>query len=360
MSDDSNSLGLVSCWLWTPEYLHADVLQIRGGRMADKIRAELPHRIRINYEAGSQRHRSAQHIVNYIAQILPVPIPMDLGGEALIHGEIADIEAVESRPSDNPVRITVSYVEGYQNGYRNSTHTECELRDLPDDIQALIRQLHRDTNNDLKQIFWNTYGKGEMDPQKWKATKMEVFISYRESGLDAAQKLFDELGAYQNSSILLPRIDKIDLQAGNWMGQLMDMIASCRVFIPVLTNDYLEGPISKPELDQALRQTYKDDSRRIVPVLMEGTTDDYENHFLGGLQMILAQDGLTKELVEKVIKPIFPIWTRSRPPQMALNDCYRPGKAMAVFQYEATKKSQRTIWSTARLWPRRKARPRRS
>lgn len=63
--------------------------------------------------------------------------------------------------------------------------------------------------------------------RKWRAEKREVFVSYRVSGLDAANKVRDGLGGYLDESIFLPRIDYVDLLAGDWMKQLMDMIDSC-------------------------------------------------------------------------------------------------------------------------------------
>ena len=105
---------------------------------------------------------------------------------------------------------------------------------------------------------------------------------------------------YENKSFFLPHIDYLDMQSGNWLEQLMQMITNCNVFVPILSNDYLEGPISKPELDLALRNYYADNKTSIVPILIEGTPDKYKKHFIGGIHMVQAQEGLDEEKIKEI------------------------------------------------------------
>jgi hypothetical protein len=152
----------------------------------------------------------------------------------------------------------------------------------------------------IKEWFWEQYGQGEINPEKWKAEKMEVFISHRTSATKIAELVFHALGSYESNAVFLPRIDSIDLQAGNWLDQLMMMIDRSPVFIPILTKDYLEGPFSKPELDQALRQHLNQQNKRIVPILVEGSTNDYQNHFIGGFEMVIAIEGISEKVIKKI------------------------------------------------------------
>ena len=80
----------------------------------------------------------------------------------------------------------------------------------------------------------------------------------------------------------------------------MSMINRCEVFIPILTKDYLEGPVSVPELDLAMRQAFESSSKRIIPLLIEGKASDYKTHFLGGYQIVNASSGIDSDLVKKV------------------------------------------------------------
>ena len=71
----------------------------------------------------------------------------------------------------------------------------------------------------------------------------------------------------------------------------MRLITQCPVFIPILSRDYLYGPVAVEELNTALRQTYVGGSaKRIVPVLVEGDPHDYDHHFIGNRNMVQAQD----------------------------------------------------------------------
>ena len=92
------------------------------------------------------------------------------------------------------------------------------------------------------------------------------------------------------------------MQAGNWLDQLMEMIRQCDVFIPILTAEYLNGPIARPELDLALREHYSDKSKRIIPLLVEGDLEDFKGHFLGGFNIVVAQDGIDSALIDQIAR----------------------------------------------------------
>lgn len=293
-------IELVTRWIWKPERLIVRIVEIRGGKMPYKIRSKMQQSSPPDFDSSTKYYKMANSIVQYIAQKLPQPEPIEIGGEGEIKGEITGIQLFDSRTSDDKKSNYISYYVEYQNGLKTEGAKTFGIDEFPKPIADLIIQLHLEVNKHLKEYFWSNFGEGEINPTKWKAEKVEVFISYRSAAYDTAQIVFNALGEYQNSSIFLPRIDAIDLQAGNWMEQLMMMIDKCKVFIPILTHDYLEGPISRPELDQALRQAFSNQDKRIVPILIKGHPKDYENHFIGGFHMVLARDGITHELVEKI------------------------------------------------------------
>ena len=103
-------------------------------------------------------------------------------------------------------------------------------------------------------------------------------------------QLFHGLGEYEHQTVFLPRIDKVDMQAGNWLLQLEALISKAPNFVPCLTPDYREGPIARQEIDLALRRTFHASlERRLVPVLIAGTIQEYEGTFLGGYQIYDAR-----------------------------------------------------------------------
>lgn len=270
--------------------------------MPSRVREELSHSHPPDLVPESNLHRMAQLIVNYVGLHLPDPEPLDMGGNSPILGKVTGLQLFDSRTSEDPDSNYVSYFVEYSNGHRTEASATFRLSEFPGTIGDLIWQVHRDSNIAVKEWFWSQYGHGELIPQEWQSTKLEVFISHRPSGASVAGNLFHQLGSYQDCSVFLPRMDLVDLQAGNWLDQLMDMIRRCPVFVPILTDDYLQGPISRPELDQALRRTLHQKDKRIVPVLVEGRPEDYEDHFVGGYQMVLAQSGLSSDLLESIAR----------------------------------------------------------
>jgi len=294
---------VITRWSWKPihQKFVMRIVDIRGGSIPENVRQKLIQSSPPDLDAESDFFQLAKRIAEYLAPNISVPPPIDLGGATQITGVITQIEYFESRTSENPNQNSINCYVEYSNGIKTEAGKTFLLGELPEFIQALILEIHRDVNAKVRKWFWEQYGQGEINPEKWKAEKLEVFISYRStSGSVIADQLFDALGSFENSSTFLPRIDKVDLQAGNWLDQLMKMIDRSRVFIPILTTDYLDGPISRPELDQALRQALAKPGKRIVPILIEGSPKDYENHFIGGFQIIVAKEGITEDMVKKI------------------------------------------------------------
>lgn len=293
-------LDLITKWTWHPNVLVLRILEIRGGILDDRIRSQLQHGSPPDLHAGSQTYEIANNVAQILSQLLPVPQPQDIGSDQAFEGVITGIQMVEARPSE-PLAAGTVYISAsvtYTNGVQTEMNHTWHLQELPKFLQDMVRQVHKETNRHVKVWFAETYGNGRIDPKKWKAEKVEIFISYRGTAETAAERLFDLLGEYQDRSLFLPRMAFVDMQSGNWLDQLMDMINRCQVFIPILSKDYLTGPICRPELDLALRKHFSERSKRIVPVLIEGEPVDYQNHFLGGFHMVRALDRLDNHIDE--------------------------------------------------------------
>ena len=293
-------LAIVTRWTWRPDSFYCRILDIRGGEMPPEVRHELQGSGPPDFGAGSRFHRMAKPVVEYVGMALPAPQPIDLGGTVEIAGHITGIQLFGSRSSDAPDENHVSFEIEYENGHRTEGRRTFKLAEFPEPIARLIEQLHRETNSYATEWFWSNHGKGERSPEKWKAEKIRVFISYRAKDRRVAKQLFDGLGQYQDSSIFLPKPDFVDMQAGNWMDQLMKTIDECAVFIPILSREYLRGPSSRTELDQAMRQSLSGSEKRIIPLLIEGSPEEYQSHFIGGYHMLLAREGITPERVEEI------------------------------------------------------------
>jgi hypothetical protein len=293
-------LDIITRWAWRPQGLFSSIVEIEGGAIPELIRQHLKHSRLPVIGPDSELYQSGKRVAEYLAQIFPTPPPLELGGTSPIIGEITGIQSFSSRTSKDPNQNHINCYVEYSNGLKLDMGQTFRLEELPEFVQVLIKNIHQETNVKIREWFWLQYGQGEMNPQKWKAEKLEVFISYRSTKTSFALDLFHALGSFENSSAFLPRIDRMDLQAGNWLDQLMLLIHRCPVFIPILTMDYLTGPFSRPELDQALRQVFSQPGKRIVPILIEGSPKDYENHFIGGFQMVVALDGLSSDLVKKI------------------------------------------------------------
>ena len=295
-------LELVTRWIWRPGNLVCRILEIRGGAMDDRVRSQLQHSSPPNLRVASKQWSLAKKIVDFLGSQLPTPEPLDVGSPGEYEGVVTGIQLVDARPSDKDGQIYMSYYVSYANGVKSEGSDQWQVDTLPPIIRTMVRDLHREVNLHVNEWFAESYGGGQIDLDKWKAEKTEVFISYRESGSDKADLIFYALGEYQDRTIFVPRIDHIDMQAGNWLDQLIAMIKRCEVFMPVFSKDYLEGPIARPELDQALRLHYSDDSRLIVPVLIQGARSDYKGHFLGGFHIVDALGEIDDDKIDEIAR----------------------------------------------------------
>ena len=295
---DSSSLILKTYWRWTPESM-----EVR----AYEVIADIPSFAKQNLQRlafdeltpKSVTWKAGQALCNQLAAELPAPKSFRIGDQE-VRGNITNVIAMHSKLTEDGPFVVIAYQVSWTDGTTSEESHKIRSADFSAFVRDEVEQLHGRTNPLVYERVWEKYGEGKVDTKRWKQEKTGVFISYRSTAREAADQIFHGLGEYEDSSVFLPRIDHIDLQAGLWMDQLMEMINQCEVFIPILSNDYLEGPIAKPELDQALREHFHDTDKRIIPVLVEGKPPDYRDHFLGGFDMVQAQDGITSETIQQV------------------------------------------------------------
>ncbi len=112
------------------------------------------------------------------------------------------------------------------------------------------------------------------------------------------------LADYAYSSFFEPFVDVIDLKPGFWLRQLVKKLASSHCFIPILTSDYFDGPVSQKEYRQALdRRSNTDNKIAIIPALREGDFAVHRNSPLGELQMVDFRDNDSYDMkVEELAK----------------------------------------------------------
>ena len=243
-------------------------------------------------EQGSPTWQLAEQLAHLVVELLPTVKPEDFG---VTEEAIWQISSIDHLRSDDAESLVLVYKVAFSNDVEVNRSQPWTIEGLPKIAREMAQQIRRDVQAHIESWFAERYGSGELDHEKWVAKKTEVFISYRGPITQFAMALFRALGEYENRSVFIPRIDQIDLSAGDWLEQLMRWIRRCSVFIPILSQDYLEGPVAVEELHTALRQTYvAGSSKRIVPVLVEGDPRDYDHHFIGNKQMVLAQDDFSK------------------------------------------------------------------
>ena len=298
--NEDDSLELKTSWEWKPERFTVHVSSVDSGPdIPGDVHAELRRLAGGEVGADSPLWKAANQLIHQLAEGLSAPAPFKFAGEE-ITSEITRLNRAVSSVAEDGAFVVIMCEVVRSNGMSTEMNYKLRPPDFTELQRAQIEQLHRDVNRWARQNFDENYGGGEINPDRWKQEKTEVFISYRSTATGAAEHVFDGLGEYEDRTVFLPRLDRVDMQAGNWMDQLMEMIARCPVFVPVLSRDYLSGPIAKPELDQALRDHYHNTDKRVIPVLVEGTPDDYLDHFIGGLDMVQAQGGITQEVISEI------------------------------------------------------------
>ena len=82
--------------------------------------------------------------------------------------------------------------------------------------------------------------------------KVTVFISYRRSHLETAQRLHGILQSLGGGTIFDPYLDLHDMQSGKWKPQLLEHIESSTLFMPLVSSDYGEdGSVGQEEYAKA-------------------------------------------------------------------------------------------------------------
>jgi len=123
------------------------------------------------------------------------------------------------------------------------------------------------------------HGKTQEQVEQIVGPKRKVFVSYRARRRQFATKIYTSLKSYANAAFLDPFIDHIDLGPGRWIDRLekrLTDLADGDGFLPVLTLDYFDGPVSSWEYDKAITGT-KERGVRIIPILNEGDIEDYKD-----------------------------------------------------------------------------------
>jgi hypothetical protein len=225
--------------------------------------------------------------------------PIDVGAEVPITGDFDGPPDCSHSMHGTALHVRRCFL--YSTGYRVRVGLDVQEKDIPSPYQLIKLEIDRLCKQRLTEIMFEKLlpANVKADPSRWNV-KNEVFISYRGSRDKEATGLFHMLGNYGERAVFLPRMDRMDMQAGNWLDQLIEMIDRCDVFIPLLTKDYLTGPISRPELDQALRTYYHKRTKRVVPLLIEGNFNDYQSHFLGGFHIVDARAEIDESKLEEI------------------------------------------------------------
>lgn len=297
MNTKIEPLSIKTFWGWNLNHFGIAVVEVTGGGIPKSIREQLRDEITESVRAqnDSKLWKQARYLIEQLVASLPKPKAIDIGD---ISGEITEIPQASCEVNRD---IHIQYVVVYTNGRESREKAVFHANELSKFQLEQANFLHMEANKMARERFNEIFGNDEIDLKKWMQTKIEVFISYRSYARETANQLFEALGEYENRSVFLPRIDHVDLQAGNWIDQLQNLITSCDVFIPILTKDYLQGPVSKEEFQQAWRQCFKDKAtKRIVPVLVEGAVEDYTDTFIGNHNILQAQDGLSEKVIQKI------------------------------------------------------------
>lgn len=284
-----------SKWNWRRNRCEAYLVDVIGSKTPPRFFAGMQHNP-IKYQKDSKVWQHGEQLGNYLHSILNEPKKLEIGTKGQFLGHNGQFDSIERNGS----RIRMLTHKVYDPLPNIREWDEWEIDTLPPHIQLIIKQIETLTNNDVSKDFFEIFGGGELDPEKWKGKKKQVFISYRGDKRELALELSKKLGEYGNFSHFVPRTDFLDLQAGDWFEQLMQLIKECDIFIPLLTDDYLNGPVSKIEFDEAFKHDLRDEKFTIIPVLIEGRPSDYSESSISHFHMIKAPEGFSEEKIEEI------------------------------------------------------------
>ncbi len=295
-----NKIIIQSFWGWNHQHIGIAVKKISGGGIPSDMAAQLANELsQIRIGKDSELYDKALTLMNHLGQTIPQPEPIAAGN---ISGVITDIPQFSCELNGD---IHMQYKVAYTNERESTEFKRFIFGSLSEFQKNLIKEINRKINEIAWEGFNERYGGGKIDLKGWKAQKKNVFISYRATSEKVAREVFDALGEYEGRTVFTPRLDRVDLQSGNWIEQLQDKISQCEIFIPVLTQDYRDGPIAKEEFSLAFRQVKK--GKVICPVLVDGEISEYDDSFIGNYNIINATGGITDEKVEEIANSILGI-----------------------------------------------------
>ena len=277
-------MDLAANWRWEDTNWRCQITDIDGA-VPQGIRRQITGQGPDGLAPESSQWNAAKRVGDILLFKLERPPPFDAGGPNPIDGVNASVSSLTSIAG----HLNLVYWVRYTDTLSHREKHQWTIHELAPMLRSMVETLDRDAERMAREYFTETFAGGESDPSKWPRQKTQVFISYRGHTHLVAKQLFEGLGELEDQSLILPRLDQVDMQAGNWLNQIMEMISKCEAFVPVLSNDYLNGPIARPELDLAMREHFAESNKRIVPVLIEGEPGNYTNHFIGGFHMVRAQ-----------------------------------------------------------------------
>jgi hypothetical protein len=292
-NNETKRIDLICSWKWTPDRLICFISKISGGTFSSGIKNQIIN-LTLDLDKNSKGWLAGNNLNNYLHSELPEPQESDFGTKNLIQSYVGETSSITLEKD----MLKILYWVEYDNKKKERIWYKWNVRDLPIIVSNLLSEINNNVNDNMEQHFLSEYGNGQINSEKWKAEKKKVFISYRSDKRELVDKLVVGLGNYGNQSFFIPSTDYLDLQAGNWLEQLKTLIQDCDIFIPILTKEYLEGPVTKPELDMALRQHYSNTNKKIIPILIEGNIKDYENTWLGGFHIIKISNNINSEEID--------------------------------------------------------------
>jgi len=286
-------------WEWGHDYFRCSLIRVRGGTMPKEARTAIESNLRCQFTAENPVWEIGKRIEPFFVSMLPEPEPLNVGTESLIEGTISGLQWILGKTIED--EISVSYHVSYTNETSTRFIHKIPKSTLPSVVMSAIKEMERQSYINVRDRLIEKLGGVKIDKNKWKSERTVIFISHRDSATPISMKLWEALGEYESRSLFIPRIDKVDMRSGRWLLRIEEMLNECKVFIPVLTKDYLDGPISNAEFYQALQGFYSG-GKEIVPLLVEGKPEDYEGRLAGGITMVQAQNGLSDEIVHKVAR----------------------------------------------------------
>ena len=266
-------------WVWTPN--PADGLRVTYKPV--DLAPDVAGLMEGQFTLQGKPAKDAETLANMLALKLEPPDSVQIQGQT-IKPTFTGVRLLrhESLPASKQVELILRFGLPPFGERTHHPGTFWSIDELSPTARALVNEIDASA---LKEAYTDLYRRAGAphDPApEWSPNKREVFISYRGSWRHRAEELFRALGEYEDRSVFIPRLDLVDMQAGNWIQQLEDFITRAPNFVPLLTRDYREGPVARQEVDLALRHSFgQEGTRRLVPVLIDGSIEDYKDTFLG-------------------------------------------------------------------------------